>query len=58
MIMTSMLVFVIAFVVGCLSGVVIALWPPRRHHRKPDGAPSFWRLRDPQSTTAQRIARR
>lgn len=27
--MTSMLVFVIAFAVGCLSGVVFALWSPR-----------------------------
>lgn len=28
--MASMLVFVIAFAVGCLSGVVVALWSPHR----------------------------
>jgi hypothetical protein len=56
--MTSMLVFAIAFAVGCLSGVVIALWPSRGHADKPDRAAPFWRLRDEESTTVQRVVRR
>ena len=32
--MASVLVFVIAFAVGCLSGVVFALWAPRRRGDK------------------------
>jgi hypothetical protein len=56
--MTSMLVFAIAFAVGCLSGVVIALWLPRRRPARSHRTLSFWRLPDEESATAQRVARR
>jgi hypothetical protein len=35
--MASLLVFVIAFAVGCLSGVVFALWSPRRRADRSHG---------------------
>jgi hypothetical protein len=56
--MTSMLVFVIAFAVGCLSGVVIALWSPRWRSGKPDRTASFWRFSEDGATTVQRLLRR
>jgi len=56
--MTSMLVFVIAFAVGCLSGVLIALLSGRSHAEKPHHAPSLWSVGDDESTTVQRVARR
>jgi hypothetical protein len=56
--MTSMLIFAIAFAVGCLSGVVFALWSPRRRSGKPDRMASLWRMRDSDSTTVQRVVRR
>jgi hypothetical protein len=56
--MTSMLVFVIAFAVGCLSGVLIALWSGRWRTGRPDHASSLWPLRDGEPTTIQRMLRR
>jgi len=56
--MTSMLVFAIAFAVGCLSGVAIALWPTRRRADKPGRGPSLWPMRNDESTTVHRIIRR
>jgi hypothetical protein len=56
--MTNMLVFAIAFAVGCLSGVVIALWSPGRRTHRSDRPPSFWPMRDDESTTVQRVVRR
>ena len=56
--MTSMLVFVIAFAVGCLTGVVMALWSPRWRTGKSDRTGSFWRLPHEESTATQRMLRR
>ena len=55
--MTSVLVFAIAFAVGCLSGIVFALWFPRRHAGKSARKPSFWPP-DDKSTTVQRAMHR
>jgi hypothetical protein len=56
--MTSMLVFAIAFAVGCLSGVVIALLSARSRTGRPGHAPSIWPVDDDESTTVQRLMRR
>jgi len=55
--MTSMLIFAIAFAVGCLNGVVIVLWSTRWRGDRSDRA-SFWAISDHESTTVQRVVRR
>ena len=50
--MASMLVFIIAFTVGCLSGVVLALWSYRRRADRSKPTPSFWPMPPDESTTA------
>jgi hypothetical protein len=59
-IVTSVLVFAIAFAVGCLSGLLVALWVPRRRTDKSSRAhfSSFWRIRGDEPTTVQRALRR
>jgi hypothetical protein len=57
-IMTSMLVFVIAFAVGCLSGVLVALLSGRSRNGRPGHARSVWPVNDDESTTVQRLMRR
>jgi hypothetical protein len=52
-IMASMLVFVIAFTVGCLSGVVLALWSYRNRADRSKHAPSFWSTPSDESNTVQ-----
>ena len=51
--MASMLVFVIAFTVGCLSGVVLALWSYRNRADRSKHAPSFWSTPSDESNTVQ-----
>ena len=56
--MTSMLVFAIAFAVGCVSGVIVALWSLRRRLGKSGRTSSFWATSDDEPTTVQRAMRR
>ena len=51
--MVSMLVFAVAFAIGCLSGVVIALWYPNRRGDKSKRLPASWGpMSDSESKTA------
>jgi len=56
--MTSMLVFVTAFAIGCLSGLLIVLLSGRSRADRPDHVPSLWPVSDDESTTVQRVMRR
>ena len=50
--MVSMLVFAVAFAIGCLSGVVFALWSPHRRGGKSKHHLGFWPMSDSESKTA------
>lgn len=56
--MASMLVFVIAFAVGCLSGVVVALWSNRHGAGKSRRASPFWPIPSDETDTIPPYMRR
>ena len=51
--MAPLFVFAIAFGLGCLSGVILALWSLRRRDEKPKRALSLWSLTRDESDPAR-----
>ena len=50
--MFSVLVFAVAFAIGCLSGVIVGLWSRPRRGGKSMRQPAFWEMSDSDSKTA------
>ena len=50
--MFSVLVFAVAFAIGCLSGVIVGLWSRPRRGGKSMRQPALWAMSESDSKTA------